>query len=834
MIQAAAKVQQRGENISRAGYTADGWMPASVPSTVLGALVGGGEYKNLYIGRNLEKVSTKPFRGPWWYRITFDLTGFNGLSHFQLCFDGINYRANVWLNGEKIASASEVFGTFRLFELDISNHVRSRGNVLAVEVFPPQSGEFSIGFVDWNPRPPDANLGIWRGVRIRGCGSVLLNDVFVRPKVNTKTLDEAELTITANLKNVSGQPQEAKVEGRIGAVVFQQAVYLKGGEERLVEFHPQAYQQLIFKDPRLWWPVHMGEPNLYTLRMGVKVKQQLSDTRKIRFGIRQVEDYIDEQGHRGYMINGQKVLIRGGGWVDDLLLSDDEERVEAQMRYARHMNLNTLRLEGFWGNGQALYDLADKYGILLMAGWSCHWEWKNYLGKEVDQFGGIKTPEEMDLISRSFRDQVRWLRNHPSIFAWVLGSDRLPRPELEKRYRRDMKETDPTRPLLAACRALESDISGPTGVKMTGPYDYVTPNYWYEDRKYGGAFGFNTETGPGPQPPPLESLRRMIPREMLWPINDVWNFHCARNKYDNIKIYENALNHRYGKSQNVEEFLTKSQAASYEAIRAMFEAYRVRKPVATGVIQWMYNSAWPAIYWQLYDYYLMPNGAFYGTRKANQPLSLIYDYQTNQIHLVNALLHPVNELQVELRLVNLAGRVIWQKYLEKEIAANGSQPIFTLPDVKGLSPVYFLDLKLKNAGGSEIANNFYWLSRKKDRLDFNRANWFVTPNKSFADFKSLDTLPQVSLQVNHRFETVGKKELIYVTLENNSNHVAFFIEMKVVDQQTKQTILPVFWQDNYISLLPGERKTLQASFFRKDVRNQVPVFTYDGWNVAGN
>ena len=129
-------------------------------------------------------------------------------------------------------------------------------------------------------------------------------------------------------------------------------------------------------------------------------------------------------------------------------------------------------------------------------------------GLNVIEYGAIDTPAEMELISRSLRDQVVWLRNHPSVFLWVLASDVLPRPELENRYLVELAEVDPTRPSLASCGSATSEVSGPTGVKMNGPYQWVPPNYWFLDRERGGAFGFNTETGPGPQPPPIESIRR--------------------------------------------------------------------------------------------------------------------------------------------------------------------------------------------------------------------------------------------------------------------------------------------------------------------------------------
>jgi exo-1,4-beta-D-glucosaminidase len=311
-----------------------------------------------------------------------------------------------------------------------------------------------------------------------------------------------------------------------------------------------------------------------------------------------------------------------------LFLRDNTRSNRAQMRYVKEMNINSLRFEGFWGNSQEIYDLCDENGIILLAGWSCQWEWPDYLGLPMDvpeedenipinegvELYGVKfTPEEENLLSDMFRDQVIWLRNHPSIFVWAVGSDAMPKPSLEKKYNQTLKRYDPSRSLLVSTGEFTSELSGPTGMKMNGPYEYVPPIYWYEDKDLGGAFGFNSETGPGPQIPPLESIRRMIPEESLWPpLNDIWDFHTGRKDFNSVKVYLDALYQRYGKPADIEELAMKAQWMNYEAIRPMFEAFVVNWPVATGVVQWQLNSAWPEFYWQLYDWYLMPTGAYFG------------------------------------------------------------------------------------------------------------------------------------------------------------------------------------------------------------------------------
>lgn len=832
LIRSSADVDDSGEAVSSPTYDAKDWQPASVPTTVLAALVKNGAYGDLYFSKNLEEIPTEQFEHAWWYRTEFALEDDGRFEHARLAFDGINYRANVWLNGERVASCDSIVGAFRRFELDITKLARDGTNVLAVEVFPPRPGDFTVGFVDWNPSPPDSNMGIWREVRVLRSGAVSISDPFVESKVNLETLAQAALTVTADLVNHGDGPVSGTLKGEIEGSEFSREVSLAPGERKRVRFSPDQFPQLNLSPARLWWPNNLGEPNLYELKLSFAIDNRTSDEQTVRFGIREVSDYITEDGHRGYMINGQKVLIRGGGWVDDLLLADDTRRLEAQVRYTKHMNLNTIRLEGFWGSSQELYDLCDEHGLLLMVGWSCHWEWESYVGKPEDEFGCITTDEDMDLIARSWKDQVVWLRNHPSIFVWFVGSDKLPRPELERKYIEVLDECDATRAYLAAAKNLESEVSGFTGVKMSGPYAYVPPVYWYVDTSYGGAFGFNTETGPGAQPPPLEGLKRMIPEDHLWPPDDYWDYHCARREFGSIKRYERTLNARYGAPQDVSEFARTAQLVNYEAMRAMFEAFGANKGKATGVIQWMLNSAWPKMYWQLYDYYLMPNGAFYGARKACEPIHILYDYGDHDVCVVNDTFAPLENLRAEVRILTMSSREVFAETAAVSVAANASARVMHVPDVAGLSTTYFLDLRLTDRNGQQVSDNFYWLSTKEDILDVEKTEWFVTPIKEHADLTGLRDLPEAAVKVQHKWEHAGDERTVRVTLENPTDRIAFGVELVVAGKRSGAWVLPVYWDDNYMSLLPGETREVTASFSASDLNGDEPVLKVSGWNVA--
>ncbi len=818
----------------------DVWYRTGVPSTVLAALVKNNVYKNIYFGKNLIKIPAEQFENSWWYKTDFFVDKEQLGNNAFLNFDGINYRANIWLNGKKIAAADTIFGSFRKFQFDITGQLRSGKNILAVEVFPPRPGDFTLGFVDWNPRPPDNNMGIWRPVTLHFSGPVSIKNTFVQTKVNLKTLKEAELYISTELSNHSNKTVTASLNGQIDEISFNRKITLQPRETRLIKITPQEQSVLKIKNPRLWWPNNYGQPELYQLQLRLSVEGRDSDYDSLTFGIREVEDYFTKEGYRGYKINGRPILIKGGGWVDDLLLADTPEKLEAQVKYAKHMNLNTLRLEGFWGKDHTLYNLCDRYGLLIMVGWSCQWEWEEYVGKACDDFGGIKTDEEIGLIVKSWNDQITMFRNHPSILVWLGGSDKLPRPALEKRYLEVLKKIDPSRPYLAAAGGMKSEISGPTGVKMNGPYAYTPPVYWYEDKENGGAFGFNTETGPGPQVPPLESIKKMIPQEHLWPIDHYWEYHCGRNNFNTLNRFVKAMNERYGQVKNPQQFAKVAQVMNYELIRPMFEAFAVNKTKATGIIQWMFNSAWPEMYWQLFDSYLMPNGAFYGVKKAAHPLHLVYNYDDKSIYAVNQYFKEARDLKAVIKVINIDSKEVWNESLTFELGKNSVKKILPA-DVMGttgmaeLSETYFLSLKLLDTERREISNNFYWLSQKADIPDYARSEWYYTPIKQYGDFKALHSLPQIEIEAEHTFvDDANGWQRIKVKLHNPTDVLAFFIELKVEKGASGQSVLPIFWDDNYITLLPGERKSLSAKYKKSDLDGNEPVFKYSGWNVKNN
>lgn len=845
-IHPAEGLNQDGETLSVSPVT-DNWIKTSLPSTVLGALCNAGVYKDPFFGMNLEEIPAEQFKKSWWYQTSFDLTGFDPeKEQTKLLLDGINYSANVWLNGNLILSADTAFGAFRQFSCDITGIALESGNNLAIEILPPQPGDFYMGFVDWAPVPPDHNMGIYRPVRIKRSGKASIDRPFVITNVNTETLDEATLSVSAELTNHNSGSKEMTLEARVENNVIKETFTVEAGQTVLAELTPEKFKELTIKSPRLWWPNGLGKPEMYTLHLSLKEGNTLCDTATIRFGIRTIDTYLNEQGVRGYKVNGREVLIKSAGWVDDLFLRDNTRSNTAQIRYVKEMNLNSLRFEGFWGTSREIYDLCDENGILLMVGWSCQWEWPDYLGltmevpeedqnipinEGVDKYGVKITLVEEQLLSDMFRDQVLWLRNHPSVFVWAVGSDAMPKPSLEKKYAETLDRYDRSRPLLVSAGDFTSELSGVTGMKMNGPYEYVPPVYWFEDKKLGGAFGFNTETGPGPQIPPVSSIRKMIPEEDLWPLlNPMWDYHSGRKDFNSVRVYLNALNKRYGTPEDLEELAMKAQWANYEAIRPMFEAFVVNRPVATGVVQWQLNSAWPEFYWQLYDWYLMPTGAYFGTKKACQPINIIYNYHDRKIYVANDILGDITDYTVRATLYDSQSKIIFEQGKKLSVKENSSVVFTGLPEFPDKKGTYFLNLTLHDSQHRLVADNFYWLSGQEDQMDWDQYYWYYTPQKQYADFNELNNLPQPQVNATKKTYQENDEWVVEVNLSNTSKNIAFGIELILVDNQTENPILPVYWDDNYVSLVNDDTKKITARCSLADATSE-PSVIIQGINV---
>jgi exo-1,4-beta-D-glucosaminidase len=837
MIQSSARVASAGAAISTPGFSTDGWYPATVPNTVVGALVEAGEYPDPYFGMNLRNIpgmtypigsrfmlqatpADSPFKPSWWYRTEFDLPDASAGRSHTLNFDAINYRANIWVNGSRIASSDDVAGAYRRYAFDITSLARRGRNAVAVEVFGPEPHDLSIMWVDWNPTPPDKNLGLWDNVYVTHSGSVSLRHPYVISRLDLPSLDRARLTVLVEAVNTTDREISATIRGTIGAIEFSQPVTLAPREQRTVRFEPERFPQLGVSNPRLWWPYRMGEPTLHTLSLEARVDRDVSDAQQIQFGIRQVDSELTDKGFLRFKVNGKPILIRGGGWASDMLLRPKPlERLEAELGYVRAMGLNTIRLEGKF-ESDALYDLADRLGILVMPGWCCCDQWEMW-----DKWDA----EDHRVGPASQRDQLLRLRHHPSVFVWLNGSDFPPVATVEQKYLEIAKSVEWSRPIVSNATETPGPVSGPSGVKMRGPYDYEPPSYWLTDTQKGGAFGFATEIGPGAAVPPLESLQTMLPADHLWPIDHVWNYHAGGDEFKDVKRFTSALEARYGKATGVADYARKAQAMTYDGQRAMFEAYARNKYTSTGVIQWMLNNAWPSMIWHLYDYYLRPGGGYYGTKKACEPVHVQYSYDDRSVVIVNDTHQPIKAASVSARVFDLDLAEKFAGSATVDVPPDGVVRALVIPEIKGLTRTYFVRLSMVSGDQETSSRNFYWLSTVPDTLDWKKTEWFYTPTSRHADLTALARLPTTTLAVTPAFEGSGKDATARVTVENTGSALAFQVHLKLL--HSDKEVLPVFWEDNYFELFPGEKREIRAVYAR-GASAAPPAIEADAWNAS--
>jgi len=867
-LQSSAKVSATGETLSspdlamQTSLQTKDWIKADVPSTVVAAQIKNGLLPDPFFGMNLRQYPgvsypiganfsnvamppDSPYAAPWWYRKEFTLPNLNPVANktVWLNFRGINYRANIFLNGKQIANSNEVAGSWRTYEFDVTSTVKPGANVLALEVWAPTERNLAITFVDWNPAPPDKDMGLWRDVYLTTSGPVALRHPAVLSKVDSPANDVAHLAVTTQLKNATDHPITGTLKGRIEGIEFVQTVALAARESKDVSFTPDQYPQLNVNHPRLWWPAQMGTPNRYDLTLSFEINGELSDVSVTKFGIREVTSEVTAAAphhfKRLFKINGKNILIRGGGWTPDMMLRGDHDRLADEFRYVRDLGLNTIRLEGKL-ESEAFFEMADQQGVLVMAGWCCcdFWErWNKW------------KPEDFEIAKASLRDQIYRLRGHPSLLMWLNGSDNFPPPEVEAAYLKIESDLHWPNPILSSATGKPSKVTGESGVKMSGPYEYVAPSYWETDPQLpaedewcnpggcGGAYGFDSETSMGPAVPPLESIEQMLPKDHLWStdgsLDQYWSYHAGGGEFKTLRVFSNALNARYGKAASAEDFTYKSQLMAYEGVRAMFEAYSRNKYNSTGVIQWMLNNSWPSMIWHLYDYYLRPGGGYFGAKKALQALDPVYGYDDHAVWLVSSQNADAKGLKLTARVFNSDGSQKFSKDVSLDAAADSTAKVFEIPQIEGLSPAYFLDLRVTDSGGNLVGSNFYWLSTKPETLDWSKSNWYTTPTKSFADYTSLAQLPKVKLNVSSRSEHVNNSEdtITRVTIENPGTTIAFFVRLKLGKGKTGEEILPVLWQDNYISLLPGEKREITAAYHAGGPDGAEPQIDASGWNV---
>ena len=526
-------------------------------------------------------------------------------------------------------------------------------------------------------------------------------------------------------------------------------------------------------------------------------------------------------GSRLFRVNGKPILIRGGGWSQDMLLRSDEKRLRDQFRMVRDLNLNTIRLEGKLDTDE-FFRLADEQGILVLAGWCCcdHWEhWKDW------------TPEDLAIAKASLRAQMLRLRHHPSLLVWLNGSDNPPPADVERAYLQIEAETHWPNPVLSSASSTPTTVTGESGVKMTGPYDYVAPSYWYVDKQHGGAYGFNTETSPGPAIPSLASRQKFLPDPEAWPPSPTWSLHNGGGEFVNLKVFDAAMEAVYAKPHSAAEYERMAQTMEYDSERAMFEAYGRNKYASTGVIQWMLNNAWPSMIWHLYDYHLDAGAGYFAVKKACEPLHIQYSYDDLSIEVVNSTYAPAAGLHAGLRVFNLTGKEIYSAQAVVESAPDSAQRVFSIPEIlyQDADRILFVDLTLADASGAVVSRNFYWVPTTLTSFDWPKTDYTHTPAERNEDLAALTNLPPAKVTARAEIETTPNGRELRLHLDNASAVLAFQISA-AARTPSGGLIAPVFWSDNWIELLPGESRTLTATL--PETAPADFIVQIEGWNIA--
>ena len=780
-----------------------------VPCTVAGALNEAGAFgadvleQDRYFG-----IDKAQFQTPWVFTTKFSAP--KGMRNV-LRFNSLGYSADIEVNGTRIASADTTAGVFIVREFDITP-IAKQVNTLTVRVHRAPDKSLNHGYVDWNPRPVDETMGILRAVELISTSDVQVQDVYVKPEVDPSDLGKAAIIVRTTLVNRSSAPVSGILKGEYDGGSFSTAVSLAAGESKLVEV-----RQEISK-PRIWWTREMGKPELYNLTATFEKGGKASHSKSVRFGIRSITSEITDKGHRQFYLNGRPVLIKSAGWTDDIFMQDTQESLRKQMGLVANMGLNCVRFENIWGKDDTVYDLCDSLGIMALVGFSCQWEWENYCGyPEVGKFGCINDKETEALAKRYFHDQVMRLRNHASVIGWLTGSDRIPNPGLEKDYLAMYEQLD-YRPYVCSAKGMTSTLSGPSGTKMEGPYEYVGPDYWYIDKKYGGNYGFNTETGVGLNMPQYESVERMVGKENMWPLNKMWDMHCTTSGSDmnSTRQAQEVATALYGTPTDAADFIRKAQALDYDATRSMFEAFRSNVPTATGIVQWMLNSAWPSFYWQLYDWYLVPTASYYGTKKACAPIQLVYDYARHCVWAVNDG-QPDTRLNCKMKVYGPDSKLIREDEDRHTFVDRKPEKIF-----RHIEGPCFLALEIRDSDGRLVADNFYCVPEKNNTYDWDKSNWYISPITEYSDLSFVSNLPAATLQMN----TKATQDGFAVRLTNTSDVVAYQNVLKAKDAEGK-LVPAALWSDNFISLGPGETRNI---FCRLPKGSGPATISLSGWN----
>jgi beta-mannosidase len=819
-MQDSAKVAAAAPIISTSAFQSQGWYAATVPGTVLTTLVNDGVYPEPLYGENMRAIPESLNKTSYWYRTTFMVpAAFKG-RHTWLHFGGINYSAEIWVNGRQ---AGTMRGAFIRGDFDVSEFVKpGRHAVLAVLVSPqphpgvPHEHTIALGvgknggetaidgptFLstigwDWLPAVRDRDTGIWLPVTMNSTGPIVVKDPFITADLSA-SYDNADLHISATLENKSAKPVTGTLAGIIQLqnsqeheITFHQSVTIAANGTEAVALDSKSTPELHLSDPKLWWPNGYGAQNLYTLTLRFDVGNKSSDSATRQFGIRKIEYQVADSENLTLSVNGVRVMARGGNWgLDEGMKRITRERLDAQFHMHALANLNIIRNWVGQSTSPDFYDMADKYGILL---------WDEFFQPNPNDG---PDPTDIPTYLANVTDKVLRYRNHPAIAVWCARNEGYPPKELDDTLKTLMSRLDPT-------RLYQSNSADGRGVSSHGPYYWRSPRFFYAFNE-----SFKTETG-SVSIPTIESIQGMMPQKDWETINDDWAQHDMAAGAQRGNEFPTSLAERYGHIRNLADFVQKGQLATYEAFRAMYEGRNAEMfKTTTGVITWMSHPAQPSFVWQLYHYDLEPNAALYAAKKAAETVHVQFNEENRGIEVVNNRPDALNALNVKLRIYRFDGTLDSEKtYPVAQVPGSSTIKAAQIVVNARISPLYFIKLDLTDANGNLLSSNFYWQHVAQDQFD------------------GLMNLPTVTLDAEANARTQGDNTVFTVTLHNNTKNVALISHLQLHQKKSGRRVLPVFYSDNYISLVPGESSTVSIEAATKDLQGDLPLVEIDGYNV---
>ncbi len=807
-LQRDSLVSADGPALSRAGFADADWIVATVPGTVLSSYWNAGALPDPNFGDNQLMISDSFFYADFWYRTEFEAVPPSAGRHVFLNFDGVNWKAEAFLNGERLG---RIEGAFTRGRFDVTRLVRPGRNALAVRIEKnatpgsvkqktlESSGlnggalgadnptyHASIGW-DWIPTVRGRNVGLWNDVYLTSRGPVTIEDPLVRTTLPLPDTSRADVRLEVALANHEAAAVSGTLRGRFGDVRFEQPVRLDAGATKTVVLDPSTHPALRLEQPRLWWPNGYGEPHLYDVALELVTAAGPSDAKSFRTGVRQLS-YDEKDGALRLFVNGRRLVARGGNWgFPETNLRYRAREYDAAVRYHRDMNFTMIRNWVGQTGDDEFYEACDRHGIVV---WQDFWLANPWDGPD---------PADEALFLRNVRDTVSRIRNHPSIGLYCGRNEGDPPPGLEAGIRKALAE------LHGDVRYIPNSASGP--VSGGGPYSARTPRFYFEER---ATPKLHSELGM-PNTVTLESLRQMMPERAQWPQGLDWGLHdFTLAGAQGLAGFRQLVDASFGGATDAAEWLRLAQLVVYDGYRAMFEAQGKNR---MGVLLWMSHPAWPSFVWQTYDYYLDPAAGYFGSRKGSEPLHVQWNPVTDAVEVVNYSAGEQKGLTARVEILNLDGSPQWHAEATLDSPEDSVRAPIAIRFPAGLSAVHFVRLRLSR-GGETLSENVYWRGREE------------------GNFRALRTLPTIELKATTRRERQGERIVLTTEIANPSAVPALLVRLSPVRATSGDRIRPALFSDNDVTLMPGERRTIRTELEAADARGEEPRLAIEGFNVT--